>query len=81
LDGHQDGLYRFVRHPGYVGAIFYSITTPIMLGSLLALIPMFIDLILIVMRTYLEDKILQKELNGYIEYAYKVKYGLLPGVW
>lgn len=77
----QDGPYRFIRHPGYVGAILFNIITPIILGSLWTLIPMFFGVILIIIRTYLEDTMLKKELDGYVEYARKVKYRLLPGVW
>ncbi len=75
------GPYRYVRHPGYVGAILFQVATPIMLGSLWALIPGSLSLPLYVIRTALEDKTLQEELDGYTEYAQQTRYRLLPGVW
>jgi len=77
----QDGPYGFVRHPGYVGGILYSLSGPLVLGSLWALIPTALGLVLIIIRTFLEDKTLQEELTGYVEYSQKVKYKLIPGIW
>ena len=57
------------------------LTMPLILGSLWAMIPAFLTIILLIIRTYLEDITLQKELKGYPEYTKKVKYRLLPGVW
>lgn len=62
------GPYRFVRHPGYVGFILQSIGVPILLGSFWALIPGIMAAVLMVIRTALEDRILQVELPGYSEY-------------
>jgi len=75
------GPYRYVRHPSYVGTILFELATPIMLGSWWALIPGGLDAILFAVRTALEDKTLQRELDGYKEYAERVEYRLLPGVW
>jgi protein-S-isoprenylcysteine O-methyltransferase Ste14 len=75
------GPYRLVRHPGYVGAIIQSLTIPLMLGSLWALIPGGLAALLVVVRTALEDQTLDRELTGYAEYAQRVRYRLLPGVW
>ena len=77
----QNGPYRFIRHPGYVGGILLGIGTALVLGSLWALIPAGIIVILLIIRTYLEDTTLQKELPGYAGYAKKVKYRLLPRIW
>ena len=76
-----DGPYRYVRHPGYVGAILALLATPLLLGSWWALIPGGLAALLFVVRTALEDKTLQEELDGYAKYAQKVGYRLLPGVW
>ena len=76
-----DGPYRYVRHPGYVGAILALLATPLLLGSLWALIPAGVAAIGYVVRTALEDGMLQEELDGYQEYAARVRYRLLPGVW
>jgi len=75
------GPYRYVRHPSYVGTILFELATPVMLGSWWALIPGGLDAILFFVRTALEDKTLQRELDGYKEYAERVQYRLLPGVW
>jgi len=75
------GPYRYVRHPGYVGYITASFATALALGSLWALIPAGLTMCLLVVRTALEDRTLQEELPGYEEYAERVRYRLLPGVW
>jgi protein-S-isoprenylcysteine O-methyltransferase Ste14 len=75
------GPYRFVRHPGYVGMIAFNLGTPLLLGSLWALIPAGITVFLFVLRTWLEDKTLQRELTGYAEYTRQVPHRLLPGLW
>lgn len=77
----QDGPYKVVRHPGYVGAILIAPSTAIVLGSLWSLIPAALWIVAIIIRTYLEDKTLHKELEGYKEYAKKVSYRLIPGIW
>jgi protein-S-isoprenylcysteine O-methyltransferase Ste14 len=75
------GPYRYVRHPGYTGAILSQAVTPLLLGSPWALIPAIASVVLYVVRTYLEDKTLMQELPGYAEYAQQTRCRLLPGVW
>lgn len=75
------GPYRFVRHPGYVGALWTYLAMPLFFSSLWAFIPALLTLVVIVIRTSMEDATLQNELSGYKEYAQKTKYRLLPGVW
>ena len=77
----SSGPYAYVRHPGYVGGILFQLATPVMLGTLWALIPAGLAACCILVRTALEDKTLQAELNGYKDYAARVHYRLLPGVW
>jgi len=76
-----DGPYRYVRHPGYVGAMVFHLASPIMLDSLRALIPAVLTALLFIIRTALEDWTLHNELDGYRDYARKVRYRLLPGIW
>jgi protein-S-isoprenylcysteine O-methyltransferase Ste14 len=75
------GPYKYVRHPMYVGVILIMLCFPFSLGSLYTLIPALIIVILFIIRTALEDKTLQEELSGYKEYAQKVRYRLIPGIW
>lgn len=75
------GPYRIVRHPGYVGSLIFELASPILLGSLWALVPGVIAAVLFIIRTGLEDRTLHEELPGYPEYAKRTRYRLLPGVW
>ncbi len=77
----RSGPYRLVRHPGYVGFIVQSPAIAILLGSIWALIPAIMASVLMILRTILEDRMLQAELPGYAEYTREVRYRLLPGVW
>jgi protein-S-isoprenylcysteine O-methyltransferase Ste14 len=75
------GPYAIVRHPGYVSGFLVFIGTPLSLGSLWALIPAVMACLLLIVRTILEDRTLRTGLNGYGEYAQRVRYRLIPGVW
>jgi protein-S-isoprenylcysteine O-methyltransferase Ste14 len=75
------GPYAFIRHPGYAGGTLSYLSIPFALNSLWALIPAGIFLIATIIRTYLEDITLQKELSGYLGYAARVRYRLIPRVW
>jgi protein-S-isoprenylcysteine O-methyltransferase Ste14 len=82
--GHQvsqAGPYRFIRHPMYAGDILSYPFVALFLNSLWALIPAALIIVLFIVRTYLEDTTLQRELEGYSEYTQKVKYRLVPYVW
>jgi protein-S-isoprenylcysteine O-methyltransferase Ste14 len=75
------GPYALVRHPMYVAAFVLMIGIPLALGSCWALVPAAISAIVLVVRTFLEDRMLHDELAGYKEYAARVRYRLIPGVW
>lgn len=75
------GPYRYVRHPGYVAMILITVLTATALGSLWALIPGCLGGLGSIVRTALEDRTLQAELPGYREYAGRVRYRLIPGLW
>ena len=82
--GHRvvkSGPYRYIRHPGYLGSLFYILFTPLALGSLWALVPAVLTLGVILLCTYLEDNTLKNELPGYQEYTAEVHYRLVPGIW
>lgn len=75
------GPYRFVRHPGYAGNILPLTGIVLALGSVWALIPAAVALIITVIRTTLEDQTLQEELPGYRDYTRRVRYRLIPGIY
>ena len=75
------GPYAAVRHPGYVGTIAVNLAAPVVLGSVWALAICAVIVVLVVIRTALEDRTLQRELDGYADYARRVRWRLLPGVW
>ena len=75
------GPYRFVRHPGYASLLCSYVTMPFALGSLWACIPAVVLVANLFVRTALEDRTLQNELEGYKDYAARVRYRLLPGIW
>ena len=77
----SSGPYRWLRHPGYAGALMTYLATPLFLDSRWAFLPAIFLTVILVIRTNLEDRTLQDELAGYSEYAGRVRYRLLPGVW
>jgi protein-S-isoprenylcysteine O-methyltransferase Ste14 len=77
----QSGPYRYVRHPGYLGAIIFSAVTPLILGTIWALIPAGMTIVITIVRTALEDKTLKDELDGYQSYAKQTRYRIIPGLW
>ena len=76
-----EGLYRYVRHPMYLGVMVAFVGIPLVLGSWWALVPSLINIGLFAYRTYREDNMLKDGLPGYSEYAQEVKFRLLPGIW
>ena len=77
----QEGMYRRIRHPMYLGIMVSFLGIPLLLNSWWAMIPSVVIVGLFVYRTYREDQMLIDSLAGYTEYTEKVRYRLLPGVW
>lgn len=75
------GPYRWMRHPGYAGALLSYVATPVFLDAVWAFLPVLFLGSVLVLRTSLEDKLLKNQLKGYCEYARQVPYRLLPRVW
>ena len=77
----DDGLYGFVRHPMYTSTIFLFLAMPLILGSIYSFVILLIYPILIAFRIKNEEKVLERELDGYREYKMKVKYRIIPFIW
>ena len=75
------GLYGIVRHPMYTASILLFLSMPIVLGSLISFFIFLLYPVIIIARLLNEEKFLEKELDGYIEYKQKVKYRLIPFIW
>lgn len=75
------GPYRYVRHPAYAGGVIIDLALPFMLDAAWALVPGLLLAAAMIVRTALEDRTLSAELAGYDEYAQRVHYRLIPGVW
>jgi protein-S-isoprenylcysteine O-methyltransferase Ste14 len=75
------GPYRIVRHPGYVALAAWALASPLLLLSARAFAPALAAAAWVVVRTALEDATLRRELPGYPEYARRVRWRLVPGLW
>ena len=75
------GLYGIVRHPMYSATLLLFISMPIVLGSVIALVPFLFYPLIIAKRIKNEELVLCEGLEGYKEYTEKVKYRLIPFVW
>jgi len=75
------GPYRYVRHPMYVGAILFFIGTSLLLGSWWGLVMVLALAVLLGIRIGIEEKTLRTGLQGYDDYARRVRYRLIPLVW
>jgi protein-S-isoprenylcysteine O-methyltransferase Ste14 len=82
--GHRvcdTGVYRFVRHPGYLGMLLSLLAFPLVMQSFWAFVPALLGALLLITRTLLEDRFLATELAGYREYAARTRWRLFPGVF
>ena len=75
------GLYKIVRHPMYFATILMFLSMPLILGSTFSFVVFLMYIPLIALRAVNEEKVLEKELNGYTEYKQKVKYRIIPFIW
>jgi len=75
------GPYKIVRHPGYLAGILFTLSIPLIIGGVFTFIPAGIYFLLMIIRTLFEDRTLHRELNGYSEYAKRVRYRLFPWIW
>lgn len=75
------GPYKIVRHPTYSGLILNCIGLSLIFPYASVWICMIITVVIIIIRTALEDSMLKKELEGYFEYTKQTKYRLIPFIW
>ncbi len=75
------GPYGLVRHPGYLAGIMWAFAAPLAVGSFAGVLFGFLVALILILRTAFEDKTLHRELNGYRDYAGRVKSRLFPGIW
>ena len=73
--------YWIVRHPMYTATLILFLSMPLVLGSVVSFFVFLMYPILIIIRIIYEEKFLEKELVGYIEYKKKVRYRLIPFIW
>jgi protein-S-isoprenylcysteine O-methyltransferase Ste14 len=76
-----EGPYRIVRHPMYAAALFYFLGAPLLLGSWRGLLPVPVFMVALGARAVGEERMLRQALPGYDEYARRVRFRLIPGVW
>jgi protein-S-isoprenylcysteine O-methyltransferase Ste14 len=75
------GPYHYVRHPMYAATLIFVIGTPLLLGAWYGILVGPIVALVLAWRAVLEERTLQRELSGYLEYITQVKYRLVPFVW
>jgi protein-S-isoprenylcysteine O-methyltransferase Ste14 len=77
----SSGPYGVVRHPMYSGAFIMLLGTPLALGSLWGLAPVFLMFLVVSLRMFEEEKFLRSNLTGYDDYCRKVRWRLIPGIF
>ena len=75
------GLYAYVRHPMYSGALLLLAAMPLALGSWLSVLLLVPFFPVLAWRFLDEEDFLRKNLPGYAEYMRRVQYRLVPQVW
>lgn len=75
------GSYHFIRHPSYLATVLLWPVTGLMLSSWWAVLPGLLTACTMILRTRYEDRMLHAELPGYPDYARRVRYRLIPGLW
>jgi protein-S-isoprenylcysteine O-methyltransferase Ste14 len=76
------GPYAAIRHPGYLAGIVFVVTSGIALGSWYAALMLTVCTVpFLLYRVIAEDRVLHAELPGYSDYAARVRWRLMPGVW
>jgi protein-S-isoprenylcysteine O-methyltransferase Ste14 len=77
----KTGPYKVIRHPGNAGMIIGTMGFPFLFISAWSIIPVLISIVILVIRTRLEDNTLKEELDGYPDYQQATRFRLIPGIW
>jgi protein-S-isoprenylcysteine O-methyltransferase Ste14 len=77
----ETGPYAWVRHPMYASALWMFVGIPLALGSWWAIALNIICFPILLWRLLDEERVLRRDLPGYIEYAKRVRYRLFPYLW
>lgn len=75
------GPYAIIRHPGYGGFILSALASPLIFQAWWAFLPAGFTILVIIVRTALEDRQLLRDLDGYSDYSRNTRFRLLPGIW
>jgi len=75
------GVYGFVRHPMYLGALLMMIGAPLLMGSYFGVGTGLLIILLMAIRTLGEEKMLMEEFEEYAAYKKKVPYRFIPFIW
>lgn len=75
------GLYGVVRHPMYMAVTILFLSMPLVLGSVIAILPFLGLPAVLVKRIKNEEQVLEAGLPGYREYEKKVAFRMIPFLW
>lgn len=75
------GPYAYIRHPMYSGMVLFFAGVPLLLGSWWGLVMVPVFVVLFAIRIGIEERTLREGLPGYADYAARVRYRLVPGIW
>jgi protein-S-isoprenylcysteine O-methyltransferase Ste14 len=75
------GVYGIVRHPMYAGFVPVAVGMSLWLESYAAAMLASVPIGLLVLRIYVEERFLRRELKGYDAYTERVRYRLIPFIW
>lgn len=77
----ERGAYSRVRHPMYLGLLAVMGGLALALGSLAGVVAAAVPGALLALRIVVEEQLLRECLPGYVAYADRVRWRLLPGIW
>jgi protein-S-isoprenylcysteine O-methyltransferase Ste14 len=77
----SSGPYAWVRHPMYSGVMLFFFGVPLLVGSWWGVLIAPLFAVLFAARAGIEERALAAGLPDYADYAARVRYRLVPGVW